>query len=385
MSANVTVAQIRAAQADISGYAANDLIRDLEPRLAEHAAKAAGRMGTGNYALFLDEFMQVARIHALDCIARFDAETVEEFYRFLSRSVSEGLRDAVAEERYGDRGVGRVAMWTFGKMVELAEGDVFKAEKLAQTEPEKGFRMSPERAQAAREAWMGTASLDIAPNGGQTWGDVLTAAADDHNVDEGASPVYGVELIRFAAEALEPHTVLPADETARHAVQGALASVRLGSVSGEDINTLSEAVRVPADDAQRRAVTEAFNLLAAAARAAHLAPVPSDDYAAPSEKGVGVGARMEKRYDVVREVLASLSPSMRVPMELWFGITGDQPVSRTVDLAEMLGKSVPATQKGLSAGKKKFAELYSARITDDPAEREALMAAMKSRRTKNGK
>jgi len=384
MSTRVLLAQIRSAQSDMSGDAANDLIRDLEPLLAEHAARAAGRMPRGNFSFYLDEFKQVARIQAWECLARFEGETTEEFARYVSASVANALRDAVSAEKFGDKGVGRVAMHFFAKAVERADGDLDRAEQIVQTEMESGRGFSAERAKAARAAWQGTESLDYMPAGGQTWGDILTATEDDVSVDEGAAPTFTDRLIRFAADVLEGHTVLPTDEKGRHAVLGALAAARLGSVTVKDVDVLSEAVRVPADATERRTVTEAFAILAAATQAGHLSLSQAGDYSATSEKGNGVGARMVKRHGLVREVLAKLAKSQRIPMEMLYGFT-DTHVETSKELAGLLGKSVSSVQKGLSTGRKRFAELYTELVTDDPAEREALLAAMRSRRTRNGR
>src|ERR1044072_333587 len=68
------------------------------------------------------------------------------------------LKDKVREAR--NQGADEDALKVFASMLEKADGDVYLAEKFAQTVPPKGRRLSAARAQAARMSWQGTQSFE---------------------------------------------------------------------------------------------------------------------------------------------------------------------------------------------------------------------------------
>jgi RNA polymerase sigma factor (sigma-70 family) len=160
----LTFDQITAAQANDLGATAA-VIAATETRVTKLAERAARRMAAGGprYEDALDEFTQVGRIAVWEALPRFKGETVDSFFAFIYTTVDGTLMDAVRSERNGAAGADADAMKVFGAMLELTNGDVFAAEKLAQTAPPTGKRLSADRANAARLAWQGTQSLDVPP------------------------------------------------------------------------------------------------------------------------------------------------------------------------------------------------------------------------------
>ncbi|MFF7408679.1 sigma factor [Streptomyces lydicus] len=107
-----------------------------------------------------EDFTQEANLALFEALPRFAGETVDSFYAFMYTTMDTRLRDVVRSER--NSGADSDAIKVFGQMLLKADGDVHLAEKYAQTVPPKGKRLSADRAQAARLAWVGTHSLDAA-------------------------------------------------------------------------------------------------------------------------------------------------------------------------------------------------------------------------------
>lgn len=162
MNSTLTLDQIRAAQAnDLAATTA--VIEATESRIIKLADKAARRMAPAGdrFAEFLDEFTQVGRITVWESLSRFEGDSVDSFYAFIYSTLENVLLDSVREERNTGAGVDKDAVKVFSSMLEMADGDVYLAEKFAQTVPPKGRRLGADRAQAARLAWQGSASLDV--------------------------------------------------------------------------------------------------------------------------------------------------------------------------------------------------------------------------------
>lgn len=165
----LTMDQVRAAQAnDLAATAA--VVEATESRVKRLAEKAARRMSNGGdtYMNAREEFEQVGRIAVWESLPRFTGDSVDVFMGFIYATAEAALLDAVREERHGGAGVDPDAMKIFASMLEMADGDVYLAEKLSQTVPPKGRRLSADRANAARMAWQGSASLDaptMSPDG----------------------------------------------------------------------------------------------------------------------------------------------------------------------------------------------------------------------------
>jgi RNA polymerase sigma factor (sigma-70 family) len=108
-----------------------------------------------------DEFAQIGRIAVWEALTRFGGATVDAFFAFMYSTVDGRIRDAVRDDRSaGATGADHDALKIFAAMVKEANGDVDVAERLAQTLPPKGRRLSAERAYIARQAWEGVGSLN---------------------------------------------------------------------------------------------------------------------------------------------------------------------------------------------------------------------------------
>lgn len=167
---DLTIDQVRAAQ-DSDLDATTAVITALEPRLRSLAFEAARRMGHGGGRLadYVDEFMQVGRVAVWEALPRFQGDTVDAFYGYVHSTVQARLLDAVREERHS--GADREAVKTFQAMLKLSSNDAALAEKLCQTVPPKGRRLSAERAHAARLAHETTLSLDAPAPVAEGYGD----------------------------------------------------------------------------------------------------------------------------------------------------------------------------------------------------------------------
>lgn len=159
MNSTLTLDQVRAAQNnDLAATTA--VIEATESRVMKLAHKAANRMGDAGdrRADFVEEYAQVGRIAVWESLSRFKGDSVDAFFAFIYSTVEAALLDAVRDERNG--GADKDAVKVFASMLEMADGDVYLAEKFAQTVPPKGKRLSNDRANAARLAWQGRESLD---------------------------------------------------------------------------------------------------------------------------------------------------------------------------------------------------------------------------------
>lgn len=160
----------------LGGGVVNDdetVLQSLEPMLRTLARRAARRAQLPNLT---DDLIQSARVAAWEALGRYDGRDGARLETFVWATVEAQLKDAVREERSGCVHVDRNAMRTYGQMLRLAEGDLYLAERLCQSAPEAGRRLSADRAEAARLAWMGAKSLDapVSPSGA-TLGETLPA------------------------------------------------------------------------------------------------------------------------------------------------------------------------------------------------------------------
>ncbi|MFG3200346.1 sigma factor [Streptomyces sp. NPDC048208] len=145
---------IAAAQANDT-HAMAEVITAMEPKIAQIASRIGG-------AANRDEFTQVGRIALWEGIGRFSGGTVDNFYAFMYRTIEGAIQEAAREERNGGAtGADRDAVKIFSACVKEANGDLDIAERLTQTLPPKGRRLSATRANAARMAWEGSVSLDM--------------------------------------------------------------------------------------------------------------------------------------------------------------------------------------------------------------------------------
>ncbi|MQS40020.1 sigma-70 family RNA polymerase sigma factor, partial [Streptomyces katsurahamanus] len=151
----ITMDTIKAAQTnDLSAIA--EVVKAMESRIANIAYKA------GSSAEQRDEYAQIGRIEVWEALNRFSGETVDSFFAFMHQTVANRLKDARQVERMqGATGADIDAMKVFNTCMKEANGDIDVAERLCQTLPPKGRRLSAERAHAARLAWDLPVSLDM--------------------------------------------------------------------------------------------------------------------------------------------------------------------------------------------------------------------------------
>jgi DNA-directed RNA polymerase specialized sigma24 family protein len=155
----LTLTQITAAQA-YDQDAVTAVLAEMDSRIASLAAKSAGTLATNpaRYADYAEEFRQEAMVALLEYLPRWSGDSVDAFREYLYGAMAGELKAKVGAER--NSGVDRDAFSTFKAMVAEADGDLHLAEKLAQTKPPKGKRLSADRANAARLAWQGPVSID---------------------------------------------------------------------------------------------------------------------------------------------------------------------------------------------------------------------------------
>ncbi|MEV8101784.1 hypothetical protein [Streptomyces sp. NPDC088135] len=159
MSSTLALSTVRAAQAN-DLEATTTVIEATASRIAVLARKAARRMAESGprHDDYRDEFEQMGRISVWEALTRFDENVTTDFLGFAYTTVETMLLNATRTER--NQGVDTDAAKTFLSMLDRAGGDPFLAEKLSQTVPPAGRRLSADRAYAARLAYQGADSLD---------------------------------------------------------------------------------------------------------------------------------------------------------------------------------------------------------------------------------
>ncbi|WP_185843868.1 sigma-70 family RNA polymerase sigma factor [Streptomyces sp. WAC 05379] len=209
------------------------------------ARRAARRVATGG-AHLEDELLQVARIAAWEALGRYDDTHGARLETFLWATVEARLQGAVLDEVTSGT-ADHHAVSTYGRMLARADGDASKAERLCQTEPEPGHRLSAERAHAARLAWSGMARLDApvahGEPGGATLGERLAEPVNDpQEATEG--PSLAVVVLRAVLGTLSP---LRRDViTMRYGLDGHPADMSVAEIAralGRGTDTVSDALR----------------------------------------------------------------------------------------------------------------------------------------------
>jgi hypothetical protein len=240
----LTFAQITAAQA-YDQDAVTAVLAEMDSRIHSLASKSAGILATNpaRFADYAEEFRQDAMVALLEYLPRWAGDSVDAFREYLYGAMAGELKAKVSGERHS--GVDRNAFSTFKAMVAEADGDVYLAEKLAQTLPEKGKRLSADRANAARLAWQGPVSIDKTSDDEDETSILHTLAVTDESNDE-IRPKVG------QGAALEALAVLQRYSSAR-SVLSALPR------SAEDVDAIEDTVTITRDSAKY--VTEAVAIL----------------------------------------------------------------------------------------------------------------------------
>jgi RNA polymerase sigma factor (sigma-70 family) len=370
----ITITTIRAAQNnDMAAIA--EVVEATEPTITRLAGKAAQRMN-GSFADYREEFAQVGRAVMWEALKRFAGETEAEFFGFTIKTVESALYDAVRSEKNGGAGIDKDAVWVFSTMLAKADGDPYKAAKLAQTEPPKGDRLSADRADAARLAYQGAASLDAPVHGD----------ADAPTLAETIVSTYEIE----AVPVVRPKVGLGAAvEALRVVIRYTPLRLSLAGLSMDDlpdlVPALEESVTLPRDEMQRRYVLDAFAILRSAVSTAtdgdlveELRDVADDRQDERAEKHGRVALALGKLGALQRDVICH---SFGIGDVTCFGYGTDGDAS---GLAELLGKTqvqiTDARRKAYRAFAKAYASLHSA---ERAAELEAAFAG--TRRVKGGR
>lgn len=155
----ITLDQIHAAQNnDLDGISA--VLAEMAERIDRLASQTASSMGTNpaRYADYVADFRQDAHVALFEYLPRWEGDSADAFCAYLYGSIAGVLKVKAHAER--NPGADRDAMSIFKAMMVAADGNVYEAEKLAQTLPAKGKRISADRAHAARLAWQGAISID---------------------------------------------------------------------------------------------------------------------------------------------------------------------------------------------------------------------------------
>lgn len=173
----LTLDTIKAAQSNDLA-ATSEVIKATEGRIS-HIAYRLGASADQR-----EEFAQVGRIAVWEALPRWTGDSVDSFFAFMHKTVEGKIKDASRTERaQGATGADRDALWVFAACLKEAKGDAEAAEFLCSTLPPKGRRLSPERAQAARLAWMGTVSLDM-PTSDESSGTLAELVTTDYGVPD---------------------------------------------------------------------------------------------------------------------------------------------------------------------------------------------------------
>jgi DNA-directed RNA polymerase specialized sigma24 family protein len=160
---------IKLSMEQIADAKANDLsavtavIEATEERVQQLAYRHASIGGRIDQDL-REDLAQIGRMNVWEAIKRFEGTTVAEFFVFIDSTVD----GQMSNERKRDtrQGVSRDTAARFEIALSAAEGDAYKAEKLAQTTEVMGRRpMSADRAYAARLAYQGVQYLDAPATG----------------------------------------------------------------------------------------------------------------------------------------------------------------------------------------------------------------------------
>lgn len=171
----ITIDDVYAAQAG-DGRATELVLSAMAARIRTLAGTEARRLRFGDLRDLEDEFTQAANIACWEALARFEGDSVDTFLGFLFRTASTTITTRSNELRHP--GADHDAIQVFGYWLRQTDGDLAVAEKLCQRSVDPlGRRLGRDRANAARLAWVSTASLD-APAPFKDWGQDGVTYAD---------------------------------------------------------------------------------------------------------------------------------------------------------------------------------------------------------------
>ncbi|MGW6754555.1 hypothetical protein [Streptomyces sp. NPDC055006] len=378
MSDTLTFAQILAAQnSDPAALgermaATSAVVAATESRVVKLAQSAARRMAPGGprYMDYVDQFTQDGRVAVWEALSRFKGDSVDVFFGFIYSTVETKLLDAVRSERNPGAGVDEDAVKVFGKMLVMAEGDVYLAERFARTIPKTKDRLGAGRAQAARLAWQGTSSIDK-PSGSNESSVSDTLAAPQDEIPAEILPKVGHGAALEALQVLDRYT-------------GLVAGL---PHSGEDVDAIEDSVWVPREAKVRRYVLDAIAILRS-----YVSTIAAGELA--SELRDESDDRRDERaakITNVHKVLDDMGAQQYAALVNSFGIGGRQSFHNdetdrndNAGMAEVMGCTKSQAQLALTNGKKSFAKRFIALVAKSEAHATELTKAAAKMLTRGG-
>lgn len=369
---NLTLAQVHAAQTnDLTAIGA--VLTEMESRITALAAKAAGTLATNpaRFADYAEEFRQDAAVALFEYLPRWQGDSVDAFREYLYGAIAGELKAKVGAERHS--GADRDAMSVFKQMMAEADNNLHLAEKMAQTKPPKGKRLSADRAHAARLAWQGPVSIDKTSNDDDETSILHTLAVVDETPDEIRPKVgHGAALEAFAV--LRRYAGL---------------HLNLNGVTAADIADLLDMVTVPRDESVRRYVLDAVAILRSYVSTVADGDLATDLRDVTDERRDFRAAKIADVHTVL-DYMAKRAPMQRNALVLTFGINGEQEFgdgdgSDLAGLAEALKTTTGSAKKTRSVAKQKFEQRYVPMVATSEDDAKAWHAAAAEERAKGGR
>lgn len=348
----LAVETIRAAQNNELGAIA-EVFEATEPTIQRLAGRASQRMGQSGYARYAEEFAQVGRTTLWEALGRFAGSNESEFFGFVIKTIESALYDAVRSEKNGGAGIDKDAVWVFHQMLAKADGDPYRAAKLAQTEPKPGDRLSADRADAARLAYQGAAALDAPlPQMAGTLADTLTDEVDAHWAALEVLPKVGHGAALEALAVLERYAGITVQRSTPRMFAANLPTL---------VDLLEETVVVPREASARRYVLDAMAILRSAVSTAGEGDLIEELRGEADERADERAAKVTK----VHAVLGKLGALQRDVLMMSYGIGGASCYGAgkdgdTAGLAEALGKTVQQITDARRKARQAFAKGYAA-------------------------
>jgi RNA polymerase sigma factor (sigma-70 family) len=360
----LTVETIEAAKTNDLA-AISTVVEETEGRIKALADKFARRMSAHSGSMFAhyrEEFAQIGRVTVWESIARHQGASIDSFFAFMHHTVEGAMRHHARVDRCSGADVD--AQKVFSTMLDEAEGDPFKAEKLAQTLPPKGRRLSADRAQAARMAWMGAVSID-AQSGDDDSSIAHTLAAHDEEPEVRPKVGHGAAL--EALSVLRRYTSVTIPLIAPRELSDNLPAL---------VAVLEDAVTVPREAFARRAVLDAMAILRSAVSTATDGELAEDLRDATDKAHADSAAKRQR----VHTVLQSMGAGQREILLHSFGIDGAADFGHgdsgdLKGLAAHLGITPRMVQDRRKHARRSFATRYIALAAESEAEAVAMAEA----------
>ena len=364
----ITIDTIRAAAAnDITAFAqVND---ELSSRIDTVAWRAANRMASSAPTHY-EEYAQIARIAAWECLSSFTGETVDHFFGHVVNTMTARVADVAQVERTrGAAGISTKALSHFAKAVHLCDGDVHAAEKLVQEMPYSNGKMSATTAHSVRLAWGGADHLEYTLTDGTTKADTIPGddgRTTEYNVNRRSRP----DMWQRAARALDDYLPAPKDAHLREAVCQAIGNAFRGIVLLSDVELLED-LPTPRNAEAARQVTAAVAILRGLVEQQDVdgAYLPDEMVSDRERENLARRETTERVHKVLnhmgkaqREALVGAFgidlPTTPMP-NFWLG-TGEE--YDRAGLAEAMGVSVRNAEVAKYDGKKNFRRRYESEL-----------------------